>query len=57
MNLLILTVTAGHGHNQTAKAISDFAQSHGHNAPVLDAIEYINPILHVLRHTPFPDWP
>ena len=45
MNLLILTVTAGHGHNQTAKAISDFAQSHGHNAPVLDAIEYINPIL------------
>ncbi|MBE7021427.1 MAG: glycosyltransferase [Ruminococcaceae bacterium] len=45
MNLLILTVTAGHGHNQTAKAISDYAQSHGHNAPVVDAIEYINPLL------------
>ena len=45
MNLLILTVTAGHGHNQTAKAISDYAESHGHNAPVLDAIEYINPLL------------
>ena len=45
MNLLILTITAGHGHNQTAKSISDYATSHGHNALVLDALEYINPIL------------
>lgn len=45
MNLLILTVTAGHGHNQTAKSIYDYATSHGHNALVLDALEYINPIL------------
>ena len=39
MNLLILTVTAGHGHNQTAKSIYDYATSHGHNALVLDALE------------------
>lgn len=45
MNILILTITAGHGHNQTAKSIADYATSHGHNALILDALEYINPIL------------
>lgn len=45
MNILILTITAGHGHNQTAKSIADYAASHGHNPLILDALEYINPLL------------
>lgn len=45
MNILILTITAGHGHNQTANAICDHIKSQGHNALVLDALEYINPVL------------
>lgn len=45
MKFLILTVTVGHGHNQTAKAISEYIKSQGHNALVLDTLEYINPVL------------
>ena len=45
MKILILTITAGQGHNQTAKAIANYAVSHGHNALILDALEYISPII------------
>lgn len=45
MNILILTVTAGHGHNQTAKSIYNYATAKGHNALILDSLEYINPLL------------
>ena len=45
MKILILTITAGQGHNQTAKAVANYAASHGHNALILDALEYISPII------------
>ena len=45
MKILILTITAGQGHNQTANAIANYAVSHGHNALILDALEYISPII------------
>ena len=45
MNILILTVTAGHGHNHTAKSIYNYATAKGHNALILDSLEYINPLL------------
>ena len=45
MKFLILTITAGHGHNQTAKAIHNTIVESGHDALILDAYEYINPVL------------
>ena len=45
MKFLILTITAGHGHNQTAKAIHSTIVESGHDALILDAYEYINPVL------------
>ncbi len=45
MKVLILTITAGHGHNQTAGAIYNYLKTQGHNALTLDAYEYINPVL------------
>lgn len=45
LKFLILTVTAGHGHNQTAKSVSDYIKSQGHTSLILDTLEYINPVL------------
>ncbi len=42
MKVLILTVTAGQGHNSTAKAISDYLNASGADARVLDTMRYIN---------------
>lgn len=42
MKYLIMTVTAGHGHNQTASALYDCILSEGHEAVVLDVLEHIN---------------
>jgi UDP-N-acetylglucosamine:LPS N-acetylglucosamine transferase len=45
MKVLILTVTAGQGHNMTAKAISDHLESIGVHSIVLDTYYYINKLL------------
>ena len=45
MKVLILTVTAGHGHNQAATVIADYLKSRDIACEVLDTYEYINPIL------------
>mgnify|MGYP002596902599 FL=1 len=45
MRVLILTVTAGQGHNQVAKTLCEYLQSEGAEALYLDALEYINPVL------------
>ncbi len=45
MRVLILTVTAGQGHNQVAKSLYEYLQNEGAEAMYLDALEYINPVL------------
>jgi len=45
MKVLILSVTAGQGHNQTGKAIMEYLNSKNIECHMLDTFEYINPIL------------
>lgn len=45
MKVLILSVTAGQGHNSTAKAISDYLSALGADTRILDTMRYINRLL------------
>jgi processive 1,2-diacylglycerol beta-glucosyltransferase len=45
IKVLILSITAGHGHHQTAKALQEYLQEQQVQADVLDTFEYINPVL------------
>jgi len=45
MNVLVLSNTAGQGHNATGKAICDMLQSMGAHAEMIDTYEHINTIL------------
>lgn len=43
MKVLILTITAGQGHNQAAKTLCEYlCKHHGVQADILDTFEYIN---------------
>ena len=43
MNFLILSVTAGEGHNSTARAISTALEARGADCLILDLFDYISP--------------
>lgn len=45
MKVLVLTISAGQGHNQTAKAISETLKEKGADCIVLDAYKYISKFL------------
>ena len=45
MKVLLLTVTAGHGHTQAAKAVMEYLQEYKVECALLDTLDYINPIL------------
>ena len=45
MKILILTVTAGQGHNITAKALSDYFSSAGVESEVFDTYKHISSVL------------
>lgn len=45
MNIIILSASTGGGHMSAANSIKEFFISKNHNAKVVDALEYINPIL------------
>lgn len=45
MKVLILSITAGQGHNATAKAISTYLETMGIESRILDTYRYLNPIL------------
>ncbi|MEG1880062.1 MAG: glycosyltransferase, partial [Oscillospiraceae bacterium] len=45
MKALILSITAGQGHNQTAKVMSDYLNHDGVECSYMDVYEYINPVL------------
>lgn len=45
MRVLILSITAGQGHNQVAKSLSEYLQQEKIDALCMDALEYINPVL------------
>ncbi|MBE6542317.1 MAG: glycosyltransferase [Ruminococcaceae bacterium] len=45
MNFLILSITAGEGHNSTAKAIKSALEAIGDECSILDTYNYISPAL------------
>lgn len=45
MNFLILSVTAGEGHNSTARAIQSELEKRGADCTILDTFDYISPEL------------
>lgn len=45
MRALVLSVTAGQGHNSTAKALCTYLESVGCEAKMLDTLSYVNPVL------------
>lgn len=45
MKVLVLSVTAGQGHNSTAKAICAQLEAGGCEARMLDTLQYVNPAL------------
>ena len=45
MKGLILSITAGQGHNQTAKVLSECFVEKGIECPYMDVFDYINPLL------------
>ncbi len=45
MKGLIFSITAGQGHNQTAKVLSDYFAERGIECPYMDVYKFINPIL------------
>lgn len=45
MKILLLSITAGQGHHQTAKAIAQYFEKNGHEAIQLDCYEYLSPPL------------
>ena len=46
MKVLILSITAGEGHNSTAAAIKDCFAAHGDTAEVFDAYRYVSKALY-----------
>ncbi|MGN1347137.1 MAG: glycosyltransferase [Eubacteriales bacterium] len=45
MNYLIMSITAGEGHNSTARAIQSELEQHGAECRILDTFDYISPEL------------
>ena len=45
MKVLILSVTAGEGHNSTARAMKAEYERQGHTCTILDTFQYISPAL------------
>lgn len=45
MKCMIFSITAGQGHNQTAKVMSDYLRQIGVESSYMDVYEYINPLL------------
>ncbi len=45
MKALVLSITAGQGHNSTAKALCAYLKSIGCEAEMLDTFKYIHPVL------------
>lgn len=45
MKVLLLTVTAGQGHNQAAKSLCEYLENAGIENEYLDIFEYISPVL------------
>lgn len=46
MKILILSITAGEGHNSTAAAIRQCFEERGHTAEVFDAVRYVSKALY-----------
>ena len=42
MRVLILTISAGQGHNQTSNALAEYLREHGHECQIVDAYRFCN---------------
>ena len=42
MRVLILTISAGQGHNQTSRALAEYLREHGHECQIVDAYRFCN---------------
>ena len=52
MKIIIMSVTAGEGHNSTARAMRDYFTSRGAHAEVLDTYGYVSPaVMHSINKT------
>ena len=51
MKILVMSVTAGQGHHQTAKAISDYLTGNGAECRTVDVLEYFAPAVRELVST------
>ncbi|MGI6168869.1 MAG: MGDG synthase family glycosyltransferase [Christensenellales bacterium] len=45
MRVLFLSVTAGEGHNATARSQADYFESQGHECVILNTLKYISPLV------------
>ena len=45
MKVLVLTIAAGNGHNQTARAVADYLDARGVEVKVVDSYRYFNTAL------------
>ena len=45
MKIIIMSVTAGEGHNSTARAMRDYFTAHGAQAEILDTYGYVSPAM------------
>ncbi|KAF0193796.1 MAG: monogalactosyldiacylglycerol synthase [Bacillota bacterium] len=61
MNILVFSVSIGHGHNQVARALETELKERSHTVQVIDALEFVSPFfskvilesyLRMLRFTP-----
>ena len=43
MKVLIMSVTAGEGHNSTARAMKSYFDAHGTECSILDTYRYVSP--------------
>jgi processive 1,2-diacylglycerol beta-glucosyltransferase len=45
MKILFLSVTAGEGHNSTARSQAEYFESQGHECVILNTLKYISPLV------------
>ena len=45
MNVLILSMTVGQGHNSASKALAQYLEKKGHTYEILDTYKFLNKVI------------
>ncbi len=56
MNILFLSVTAGQGHNATAKGVMQRMEERGHTCKFIDTFDYIQPLIGSVVDKGYRNW-